>query len=189
MDLQRAIMRQVKTIMQKNEVGSSGVFRHAILRENPDTKFFCHPLSLCKLAHFIADVLIETRKYKEEKPLLVVVPRVEEAAPAAGGLIAGQTFSTYLIAGVPASHSGAASVAKYEITEPHDFLSRTDAVFVSPHSEFGRAFALAASQNQATPVSYASFDSAVVEIRKEDLFKFTEGLRGALADIERARDL
>lgn len=168
MELQRAIMRQVKTIMQKNEVGSSGIFRHAILRENPDTKFFCHPLALCKLTHFVADILIEAKMFKETKPFIVVVPRVEEPnTTTSGPMNGGAAFTHYLIAGVPPHHSGSAFMP----------------------NEFGTAFASAALSNQATAMSYASFDAGVVEIRKEDLFKFTESLRHALEDLERQRDL
>ena len=87
-------------------------------------------------------------------------------------------YSTHLVVGVPGQHSGSAYVPKYVV------LSFCAAKHHSPtnpkqNSAFGKAFAAAATRTNAK-MSYASFDTFIVEVAKEDLLKFTEYLQAGL---------
>jgi len=70
--------------------------------------------------------------------------------------------NSYLVAGVPGSHSGSAKVSNLNI---------------------GDCFRRAAGSTNSS-ISYHSFDSTVVEVKKEDITKFMEYLCSGIIQIQ-----
>lgn len=97
-DLQCAIVRQVTQIIQRKDILQLGRYRVAFIRDTPDIKYFTHPLSLSKLAHFLVDTLIDLgrRPSNRCKPLIltVMLPNSDQC----------------LIVGVEGQHSGSSHV-------------------------------------------------------------------------------
>lgn len=55
MALQRAIVRQGTSLIDKQNIKTLKTFRWAIIRDGPDLSIFTHPLTLSKLALFLVD--------------------------------------------------------------------------------------------------------------------------------------
>jgi cell division control protein 45 len=96
-DLQCAIVRQVTAIIQRRDIVPVGKFRAGFVRsDSPDFKYFTHPLSLSKLAHFLVDTLIDMqRSRKRNRPLMLTTILPSDQC---------------LIVGVEGQHSGAPHV-------------------------------------------------------------------------------
>jgi hypothetical protein len=56
--VQKEIVAQAKEIIQKKEVLQTGPFRSLVISEAKSLNYFCHPLTLSQLAHFLVDTLI-----------------------------------------------------------------------------------------------------------------------------------
>lgn len=97
-DLQCAIVRQVTSIIQRKDILQLGRYRVAFIKDTPDLKYFTHPLSLSKLAHFLVDTLIDLgrRPSNRCKPLILtaMLPNSDQC----------------LIVGVEGQHSGSSHV-------------------------------------------------------------------------------
>jgi hypothetical protein len=56
--LQIAIVKQAIEIIQKKEISTAGRIHYCLLSESSHLDFLSHPLSLCKLAYLLVDMLI-----------------------------------------------------------------------------------------------------------------------------------
>lgn len=56
--LQQAILRQGRSILDKKDFNSVGLFRYAILKANVDSETFSNPTALTKLAFFLMDAVL-----------------------------------------------------------------------------------------------------------------------------------
>lgn len=59
--LQIAIVKQAIEIIQKKEISTAGKIHYCLLSESSHLDFLSHPLSLCKLAYLLVDMLIVCR--------------------------------------------------------------------------------------------------------------------------------
>lgn len=55
--LQIAIIKQAIEIIQKKEITTTGRIHYCLLSESTHLDFLAHPLSLCKLAYLLVDML------------------------------------------------------------------------------------------------------------------------------------
>lgn len=100
-DLQCAIVRQVSSLIQRKDILQTSRYRVAFIKsDSTDLKYFTHPLSLSKLAHFLVDTLIDMgrRPNARCKPLI---------------LTAMLPNNQCLLVGVEGQHSGSSHVPKY----------------------------------------------------------------------------
>lgn len=56
--VQKETVALAKEIIQKKEVLQTGPFRSLVISEAKSLNYFCHPLTLSQLAHFLVDTLI-----------------------------------------------------------------------------------------------------------------------------------
>lgn len=63
------------SVMSSNEVIPRSYFRYAILKDDilSEVKLFHHPLAIQKLALFIMEAYLETRKRKEQRPMMIFI--------------------------------------------------------------------------------------------------------------------
>lgn len=76
MALQRAIIRQGSSLIDKHAIRTFRTFRLAILKEGPDVATFCHPDTLSRLGLWLADALRDRHTYqgrqgKKQSPFVV----------------------------------------------------------------------------------------------------------------------
>lgn len=174
---QRAVIRQGANIIEKKIIRNSGRFRYVILHQTPDLHFFSHPLALCKLALFLVEYLNVRTLFtfllmltlritaqetnKKQKPFLICAKNEQK--------------NTYLVVGVT-------SMDHVQSTRGYGYIpsSQGQACFIMansiPFSNFGRKFRQAALRTGAR-ICHHGFDSSVVEVAADDIFKFVEYLQ------------
>lgn len=85
--LQRTVVQQGSGLIEKKAVVSTGLFRYTIMDDAQELAAFSHPLTLSKLAVFLADAYHLGMKKKAPKPFVVAA------------LV--QSRDTYIVVGVP----------------------------------------------------------------------------------------
>eukprot|EP01125_Pyxidicula_operculata_P022703 TRINITY_DN9512_c0_g1_i1.p1 TRINITY_DN9512_c0_g1~~TRINITY_DN9512_c0_g1_i1.p1 ORF type:complete len:574 (-),score=108.91 TRINITY_DN9512_c0_g1_i1:1774-3495(-) len=140
--LQEVIINQAISMIQKREIISSGIVRVARISDAANQAFFTTPHTLAKLAHFIVDIMIEAGR--EKKPLVIAVLKQ----------------NTYLVCGVPGTHS---SVALTSNTIGDMFRKASDFTGANQLSE--------------------RFDTSVVEVAKDDIEKFLDFIRSGISQM------
>ncbi|KAF8306245.1 CDC45-like protein [Clavulina sp. PMI_390] len=147
MALQRAIIRQGSSLIDKHAVRTLKSFRLAILKEGPELLTFCHPATLSRLGLWLTDALRDRHvafqaKQGKRKQLPLVVACLDEKS------------GSYLVVGVtPTTEFG-------DVRKNH----------------FGVAFIEAKARSNAR-TRHGTFDTSVVEVNKEDLTSFLEELQ------------
>lgn len=189
MDLHRAILRTGTALIEKRQIRLLRAFRLAVVKEGPDVAIFTHPNAVSKLALWLGDAILEQeRDQSRKKHLPLVVASLNERR------------GVYVVVGtVPGGRISAAKKQKegvekkekkIKITadgeeEDEDEVEEEDDDDEDEEDEeeerkrgrnkFGIAFQEVANTTQAR-IRIDAFESTVVEVRKEDLAGFLEGL-------------
>jgi len=69
MKFQQAIVREGTSIIEKKSITSTRMLRFTVLKDTPDLFLFSHPLTISRLAYFLADAFKESGK--SETPVVV----------------------------------------------------------------------------------------------------------------------
>ncbi|KAK9480780.1 CDC45 family [Lipomyces japonicus] len=155
--IQRAIVRAGTAILEKRSVVVLRTFRLAVVRDGPDLELFRNPITLTRLASWVSECATEM----DGRELPVVMAALDVRR------------DTYRVVGLPrrtmnksAEQAINNEVENSEVDEGEEETSS---------NAFGMAFQQVARQTQAR-VKIDSFESSVVDIRKDDLTGFLEGL-------------
>ncbi|KAG8821865.1 hypothetical protein FRC17_009712 [Serendipita sp. 399] len=147
MSLQRAVVRQGSSLIEKAEIKRMRNFQLAMLKEGPDLPIFAHPGNLSRLAVWLVeatrdkiDPVAINRSKKKSLPLVLAC--LDERK------------GTYLVVGV---------------------LAAPDMGDVRKN-QFGTAFLEAQNRSNAR-TKHTTFDTSVVEVDKEDLSAFLTKLQ------------
>ncbi|KAI5837955.1 CDC45 family [Morchella snyderi] len=153
MDLHRAILRTGTALIEKRQIRLLRAYRLAVVKEGPDVAIFTHPNAVSKLALWLGDAILEQEREQERKKHLpLVVASLNERR------------GVYIVVGtIP---GGRVSGEEEEDEEEERKRGR---------NKFGIAFQEVASTTQAR-IRIDAFEATVVEVRKEDLAGFLEGL-------------
>lgn len=189
MDLHRAILRTGTALIEKRQIRLLRAFRLAVVKEGPDVAIFTHPNAVSKLALWLGDAILEQeREQSRKKHLPLVVASLNERR------------GVYVVVGtVPGGRISAAKKKKegeekkekkIKITadgeeEEDDEVEEEEEDDEDEEDEeeerrrgrnkFGIAFQEVANTTQAR-IRIDAFEATVVEVRKEDLAGFLEGL-------------
>ena len=66
-NLQRAILRQGTSLIEKNLIKHLNAFRMCIVKDGPDVKLFTHPAALTKLALWVGEAVAQKEREKKGK--------------------------------------------------------------------------------------------------------------------------
>lgn len=188
MDLHRAILRTGTALIEKRQIRLLRAFRLAVVKEGPDVAIFTHPNAVSKLALWLGDAILEQeREQSRKKHLPLVVASLNERR------------GVYVVVGtVPGGRISAAKKKKEgeekkekkikitadgeeeeddEVEEEEDDEDEEDEEEERRRgrNKFGIAFQEVANTTQAR-IRIDAFEATVVEVRKEDLAGFLEGL-------------
>lgn len=188
MDLHRAILRTGTALIEKRQIRLLRAFRLAVVKEGPDVAIFTHPNAVAKLALWLGDAILEQeREQSRKKHLPLVVASLNERR------------GVYVVVGtVPGGRISAAKKMKDgeekkdkkikitadgeeeeedEVEEEDDDEDEEDEEEERKRgrNKFGIAFQEVADTTQAR-IRIDAFEATVVEVRKEDLAGFLEGL-------------
>lgn len=188
MDLHRAILRTGTALIEKRQIRLLRAFRLAVVKEGPDVAIFTHPNAVSKLALWLGDAILEQeREQSRKKHLPLVVASLNERR------------GVYVVVGtVPGGRISAAKKKKEgeekkekkikitadgeeeeedEVEEEDDDEDEEDEEEERKRgrNKFGIAFQEVANTTQAR-IRIDAFEATVVEVRKEDLAGFLEGL-------------
>ncbi|RPB03740.1 CDC45-like protein [Choiromyces venosus 120613-1] len=152
MDLTRAILRTGTALIEKRQILLLRAFRLAVVKEGPDVATFAHPNALSKLALWLGEAILEQEKeQRKTRHLPLVVASLNERR------------GVYVVVGTALGS---------RIDEDEDDASMERR---SGRNKFGMAFQEVANSTNAR-IRIDAFEATVVEVRKEDLAGFLEGL-------------
>ncbi|PWW74336.1 CDC45-like protein [Tuber magnatum] len=150
MDLTRAILRTGTALIEKRQIRRLRAFRLAVVKEGPDVSTFTHPSALSKLALWLGEAILEQEKeHRKKRHLPLVVASLNERR------------GVYVVVG---------TALGTRVDDEDAELERR-----SGRNKFGMAFQEVAHSTNAR-IRIDSFEATVVEVRKEDLAGFLEGL-------------
>ncbi|KAK9234937.1 CDC45 family [Lipomyces kononenkoae] len=152
--LQQAIVRTGTALLEKNQVLILRTFRLAVLKDGPDLDLFRNPVTLIRLASWVNECKAE----QDGRQIPMVMAALD------------RTRDAYTVVGLPArmlKHSG------NEGDEEDDGVDNEEEETM--RNSFGIAFQEVAQQTHAR-VRIDSFESSVVDVRKDDLAGFLEGM-------------
>lgn len=173
--VQQIIFRTGMSVLERKLVKNLRLYRLCVLNDGaiPDLNVFSNPLILSKLGNWLLENINEleflnyTAKNGESK-LNTLKPLVVASLDAAS--------DTYLVIGLaPKYPRGLDNSAKAKIAQQQKDKSREDASFMTRLNTFSVAFQKVAATSGAK-VRINSFDSSIIEIRKDDLSPFLEKL-------------
>ncbi|KAK7204903.1 CDC45 family [Myxozyma melibiosi] len=148
--LQQAVVRTATALLEKDQVHDLRSFRLIILKDGPDLELFNNPLTLVRLAYWVNEC--KSEQTDRHSPMVMAV--------------LDQKRDTYTVVGLPAR------VAEKTNNEDEGDLPEEEA---ASSNSFGIAFQEMANLTHAR-VKIDSFESSVVEVRKDDLTGFLEGM-------------
>ncbi len=160
--LQQIIFRTGTAILEKRQVRNLRFFRLAVVKDGPELGTFRNPLALVRLGIWMAEGIVEA----DPKALPLVLASLDVEA------------DTYLVLGLAARHArGHGNVVSGTEDDGLQVRTRADDGFPAAESvnSFGAAFQQVANQTGAK-VRMDSFESSIIEVRKDDLAPFLEGL-------------
>lgn len=188
MDLHRAILRTGTALIEKRQIRLLRAFRLAVVKEGPDVAIFTHPNAVSKLALWLGDAILEQeREQSRKKHLPLVVASLNERR---GVYVVVGTVPGGRISAAKKKKEGEEKKEKIKITadgeeEEEDEAEEEDEDDEDEEDEeeerkrgrnkFGIAFQEVANTTQAR-IRIDAFEATVVEVRKEDLAGFLEGL-------------
>ncbi|CAZ84703.1 unnamed protein product [Tuber melanosporum] len=150
MDLTRAILRTGTALIEKRQIRLLRSFRLAVVKEGPDVSTFAHPSALSKLALWLGEAILEQEKeHRKKRHLPLVVASLNERR------------GVYVVVGTTLGSRVDDEDATLE--------------YRSGRNRFGMAFQEVAQSTNAR-IRIDAFEATVVEVKKEDLAGFLEGL-------------
>lgn len=164
MSLQRAIIRQGTSIIDKQDIRSMRNHRVVVLTQGPDLALFSHPGILTRLALWLVDALRDklpgtvVRVGAKKKSLPFVVACLNELK------------GRYSVVGILAALDFGQIRKKYVFEQLFRCASTHD-----DFSQFSQAF-LDAQQKSNADIQYGSFDLSIMEIDQKDLRTFLDAL-------------
>ncbi|KAI5797625.1 CDC45-like protein [Geopyxis carbonaria] len=193
MDLHRAILRTGTTLIEKRLIKPLRAFRLAVVKEGPDLAIFTHPNALSKLGLWISEAVIaqETERSKRHLPLVIACLNERRGVYVVVGTALG----------AQAANTARATERRKKREEREERRRRRELegedgeegesdeesdsdgegeeeevdVSKSARNRFGIAFQEVAAETQAR-IRIDSFEATAIEVRKEDLSGFLEGL-------------
>lgn len=188
MDLHRAILRTGTALIEKRQIRLLRAFRLAVVKEGPDVAIFAHPNAVSKLALWLGDAILEQeREQSRKKHLPLVVASLNERR---GVYVVVGTVPGGRISAAKKKKEGEEKKEKIKITADGEEEEEEEAEEEDDDDEdeedeeeerkrgrnkFGIAFQEVANTTQAR-IRIDAFEATVVEVRKEDLAGFLEGL-------------
>ncbi|KAK9368221.1 CDC45 family [Lipomyces kononenkoae] len=154
--LQQAIVRTGTALLEKNQVLILRTFRLAVLKDGPDLDLFRNPVTLIRLASWVNECKAE----QDGRQIPMVMAALD------------RTRDAYTVVGLPArilKQSG----KEGDEDEDDDVVDNEEEETM--RNSFGIAFQEVAQQTNAR-VRIDSFESSVVDVRKDDLAGFLEGM-------------
>ncbi|EQK98113.1 CDC45 family [Ophiocordyceps sinensis CO18] len=168
--LHRAIYRTGTSLINEKQIKHLRAFRMCVVKDGPDVALFAHPAALTKLALWIGEALAEQERESQGKlshggrgTPLVVASLNEKRGVRAGGKDKGDEAETESEASDSSDSDGELEQGEAEHGKGYGL------------NRFGSAFQEVVSET-STRVRIDSFEHCVVEVKKEDLAAFLEGL-------------
>ncbi|KAK9247921.1 CDC45 family [Lipomyces tetrasporus] len=152
--LQQAVVRTGTALLEKNQVLILRTFRLAVLKDGPDLDLFSNPITLIRLASWVNECKAE----QEDRQIPMVMAALDRIR------------DTYTVVGLPAR---VLKQSANDDGDEDDLVGDDDEE--TTRNSFGIAFQQVAKQTHAR-VRIDSFESSVVEVRKDDLTGFLEGM-------------
>ena len=191
MDLTRAILRTGTALIEKRQIRLLRAFRLAVVKEGPDVSTFAHPNALSKLALWLGEAILEQeREQRKKRYLPLVVASLNErrgvyvvVGTALGSRVGGAKKKAEKEKGKgkgkekEVREDGEEEEEEEEEEEDEDSSDDEDATLErrSGRNKFGMAFQEVAHSTNAR-IRIDAFEATVVEVKKEDLAGFLEGL-------------
>jgi cell division control protein 45 len=191
MDLHRAILRTGTALIEKRQIRLLRAYRLAVVKEGPDVAIFTHPNAVSKLALWLGDAILEQEREQERKkhlPLVVASLNERRGVYIVVGTIPGGRVSGGAKKNKekekekekdkgkkPAKDGDDEEEEEEEEEEENDDEEDEEEERRRGRNKFGIAFQEVASTTQAR-IRIDAFEATVVEVRKEDLAGFLEGL-------------
>lgn len=199
MDLTRAILRTGTALIEKRQIRLLRAFRLAVVKEGPDVTTFTHPNALSKLALWLAEAILEQeREHRRKKHLPLVVACLNERKGVY--VVVGTALGSRMTplkkkksdeekkekkgkgkekkGKVNGEGEDEEEEEEEEEKEGEDDDSDDDSdndERRSGRNKFAMAFQEVANSTNAR-IRIDAFEATVVEVRKEDLAGFLEGL-------------
>jgi cell division control protein 45 len=196
MNLHRAILRTGTALIEKRQIQPLKAFRLAVVKEGPDLPVFEHPNALSKLALWLSEAILEQeREQSKRKHLPLVVASLNERRGiyvVVGSSLGEHVSHTLRIR--KKKDKAARAAAKEEKRrkreeegvldeeeeeedddDSDDEDSEDEDSLKGGRNRFGIAFQRVATSSQAR-IRIDSFESTVVEVKKDDLAGFLESL-------------
>ncbi|KAK9466690.1 CDC45 family [Lipomyces arxii] len=151
--IQKAVVRTGSALLDKDAVKQLRPFRLAMLRDGPDLEIFSNPVTLTRLATWVS----ECKSEQTDKQSALVIGALDSKR------------DTYTIVGLPAR------VRPRNRTEDEDEEDEEEDDEEVLRNSFGIAFQQVAQETNAR-VKIDCFESSVVEIKRDDLTGFLEGM-------------
>jgi cell division control protein 45 len=188
MSLHTAILRTGTALIEKRQIRTLRAFRLAIVKEGPDLAIFTHPNALSKLALWISEAVLEQeREQDRKKHLPLVIASLNERRGiyiVVGMAIGAQVANTVRIQRKRKEKEEIGERRRkleeegLEVEEEEDISDEEeeeDGGKRGGRNRFGIAFQDVANSTQAR-IRIDSFEATVVEVKKDDLGGFLEGL-------------
>ncbi|KAK9456284.1 CDC45 family [Dipodascopsis uninucleata] len=151
--LQQAVVRTGTALLEKNQVLVLRIFRLVVLKDGPELELFRNPVTLSRLAIWVSECAAEL----DQKNLPIVIAALDKEQ------------DLFTVVGLPPR------IVNSSDKDAED--DEADEEETTGRNSFGFAFRDVAAKINAT-IQIDSFESAVVEVRREDLGGFLEGLTG-----------
>ncbi|KAF8533949.1 CDC45 family [Trichophaea hybrida] len=195
MNLHRAILRTGTALIEKRQIRLLRAFRLAVVKEGPDLPVFTHPNALSKLALWISEAIMEQeREASKKKHLPLVVASLNERRGVY--VVVGTALGAEVANSLKIQKKKEKSAKQAEKEEKRrkreeeglddeeeeeeedsddDSDDEGEEEKRGGRNRFGIAFQEVANSTQAR-IRIDSFEATVVEVKKEDLAGFLEGL-------------
>jgi cell division control protein 45 len=164
MSLQRAIIRQGTSIIDKQDIRSMRNHRVVVLTQGPDLALFSHPGILTRLALWLVDAL------RDKLPGTVVGVRLKKKSLPFVVACLNEPRGRYSVVGILAALDFGQIRKKYVFEQLFRRASAHD-----DFSQFSQAF-LEAQRKSNADIQYGSFDLSIMEIDQKDLRTFLDAL-------------
>ncbi|KAK9462609.1 CDC45 family [Lipomyces oligophaga] len=157
--LQEAVVRTSTALLEKNQVHILRSFRLSVLKDGPDLELFTNPLTLVRLACWIN----ECKSEQDGRQIPMVMAALD------------RDRDTYTVVGLPASVLMRKKGGKVVNEDSDDEDEDEEEEEETARNSFGLVFQEVAGETHAR-VKIDSFESSVIEVRKDDLTSFLEGM-------------
>lgn len=169
--MQQTIFRTGMSVLERKVVKNLRLYRLCVLHDGaiPDLAVFANPMILAKLGNWLLENIneLEFLNYKDDGKLGLLKPLVVASLDVAS--------DTYLVMGLaPRYPRGLDNSAKAKLAQKAGHAADA-AAFTTRLNTFSVAFQKVAASSGAK-VRINSFDSSIIEIRRDDLSPFLEKL-------------